>query len=127
MEKHVLILLSNTDSIFATVCKKRFSKAMGWDAVITSSEKEAQALIEKKEPQLVLTDIVLKEGTGFELLEAIRSSKNKRLSTIPILVLTDLSQAADKEKAFSLGATEYLLKSDISLTEVMKKIEGLLS
>lgn len=61
--------------------------------------------------EIVFTDLVMPEMDGFELLEKIRTSKSEAISSLPVIVATgaDNPEVA-KQKAFSLGATDFITK-----------------
>jgi CheY-like chemotaxis protein len=59
---------------------------------------------------------------GFVVLEQIRS--NAAYQDIPIIVASNLGQKEDIEKAKALGANDYIIKSDLSLDELVTKING---
>ena len=61
--------------------------------------------------QVVFTDLVMPIMDGFELLEIIRTNKNKAISDLPVIVVTgaDNPEVA-KQKAFALGATDFITK-----------------
>jgi CheY-like chemotaxis protein len=61
--------------------------------------------------------------SGFEVLKAI--SVDPRINTIPILMLTNLAQESDMEKAKQLGAREYLVKVKNSVDAIVAKIKAL--
>ncbi len=72
-------------------------------------------------PDLILLDLVLPQKNGFEVLSELKSDeKTKR---VPVLVLTNLENANDVEKAISLGATGYLVKSNYDLDDIVAKIK----
>ncbi|MCF6276867.1 MAG: response regulator [Candidatus Magasanikbacteria bacterium] len=123
--KKKLILLSDLDPILTRFYKFKFEKLKNWKSIIAKSYPKALKQIEKEKPQIVISDIILKQGNGFKLIKKIRKSKNKKISKIPIIILTDLSQLSDSKKAKKLGATEYLIKNEVSLNDVIKKIEDL--
>jgi DNA-binding response OmpR family regulator len=71
-----------------------------------------------------LLDLMLPKKDGFWVLAEV--NKMKELSKIPILVLSNLGQETDKQRAISLGATDYLIKADLSIKEVIEKIKSYL-
>ena len=73
----------------------------------------------KENPDLILLDIILPKMDGFEVLKKLKE-KN---SQIPIIILTNLSDIDDIQKALDLGATTYLVKADFHLDDVLKKIK----
>jgi len=75
----------------------------------------------EEKPDLILLDIILPKMDGFEVLKKLKEDEN--VSEIPIIILTNLSDASDIQKTLDLGATTYLVKADFHLKDVLKKIE----
>ncbi len=86
--------------------------------------KEGLELAEKEKPDLIILDLVLPKMDGFEVLEHLKESGLSKET--PVIVLTNLEQLKKIEKALELGATTYLVKSDYSLKEIVKKIKQIL-
>lgn len=122
MNKKVLILLSDTDPFLLNVYKHKFAKQAGWETVITNTPEELLKTVKKEQPDLIVTDVILKNGSAHEVIEEIKNPKNKKLSSIPIIILTDLKQDEDVKKFKELGANEYLIKSETSFNDVIKKV-----
>lgn len=118
------LLLSDLDMVFAHVSKIKFAAA-GFETKITDSYKQALALIKKMKPDIVMTDILLKDGDGFSLISEIRKQKGE-MGKVNIVVLTELMQKEDRERALRAGADEYMVKSEISLNKVIEEIGTLL-
>jgi len=78
-------------------------------------------MAKKDKPDLILLDIVLPKKDGFEVLKELK--ENEITKDIPVIVLTNLENDADVEKAISLGATTYLVKANYELEEVERKIK----
>lgn len=76
-------------------------------------------------PDLVLLDIVLPKKDGFDVIKALRA--DAAFKQTPILLLTNLESATDIERALRLGATNYLIKSDYNLAEIVDKVKIFLS
>ncbi|OGF51919.1 hypothetical protein A3I27_01025 [Candidatus Giovannonibacteria bacterium RIFCSPLOWO2_02_FULL_43_11b] len=75
-------------------------------------------------PDLILLDLILPRIDGFEVLERIK--KNEKLSDLPVLILSNLGQKADVQRAMSMGAQEFLIKSNFTLGEIVEKIKTIL-
>ena len=75
---------------------------------------------EKIRPDLILLDIVMPYMDGLEVLRKVKNDEG--LKTIPIILLTNLSQKEEVEEGLSLGANDYLIKSHFTPSEVMEKI-----
>lgn len=126
-EKQVVILLSDADPVLSRVYKNKFSKTEGWNVHITNDHIEALHIVEKEKPKVVITDIILGSGDGYALLVGIRNSPDRHVAKTPVIILTQLAQKEDKEKAKTLGATKYFIKSEISLSDVIQEIKKLVS
>ncbi len=86
-------------------------------------EKGLEA-IEQEKPNVVILDLLLPGIDGFEILR--RTKKNPATKNIPIIVITNLGDKESFEKGKKLGADDYLVKTDYSLEEVIKKLNNLI-
>lgn len=99
--------------------------------VIADSLKRARAEISTQPYDLFLLDIVLNDGTGFDLLDGLRSQPQHQLT--PVIFLTVREDLESKLKGFSLGADDYVIKPadplelrariDAKLTKMMQMRE----
>ena len=80
----------------------------GYRVLHTGDREKGLRLVRKNRVSLVLLDLRLPEGDGWEVLEQLKS--DPELSAIPIIVFTAVSEVAQKEKALSMGAAAYLVK-----------------
>ncbi|MFH0930239.1 MAG: response regulator [Candidatus Moraniibacteriota bacterium] len=71
-------------------------------------------------PDLILLDIVLPKKDGYEVLDAIKKSPQK---DVPVLILTNLEEIDNVQRALDLGATTFMVKSDFSLKDIVEKIK----
>lgn len=78
-------------------------------------------LAKRLKPDLILLDLILPKLNGFEVLEKLKEDPETK--KIPVVVLTNLEEVEDVEKAIELGATTYLVKESYSLEEVVEKIK----
>ncbi|RJQ13902.1 response regulator, partial [Candidatus Parcubacteria bacterium] len=73
---------------------------------------------------LILLDLILPKKDGFEVLKELKSDEHTK--AVPVIVLTNLEQSADVEKAIAFGATTYLVKANYSLDELLQKIKSVI-
>lgn len=117
-----LILLVEDDALLAKITKEVF-EAHGYRVLVASSGADALDLIEKKHPDLVLSEVLLPKMDGFTLLQSIQKSKYPET---PVVLLTSLGQVHDIERGRAVGAVEYIIKSHTSLDDVVRRVEKIL-
>mgnify|MGYP001613412140 CR=1 FL=1 len=100
-------------------------KQEGIETINAADGEEGLKKIISDKPDVVLLDLMLPGKDGFWVLEEL--SKKPQLKNIPVIVLSNLGQKTDQERAMKLGAKDYLVKADTSIKEVVDKIKGFLS
>ena len=96
----------------------------GYEVISSLDGLKGLELAKKETPDLILLDIILPKMDGFEVLKRIK--EDDKISEIPVIILTNLSDINDIQKALDLGATTYLVKADFHLEDVLKKIKKVL-
>jgi DNA-binding response OmpR family regulator len=116
------VLIIEDDEFLRSLAAKRLGQE-NYTVVAAPSGDEGLKMAESEKPDLILLDLLLPGGLGgFEVLEQIRA-KDK---TLPIVVFSNLGERADIEKAQKLGATDFLVKANFTLDDVIGKVGGLL-
>jgi len=77
--------------------------------------------IKEEKPGLVLLDLILPGIDGFEVLTKMREDPS--LSSIPVIILSNLGQKEDVERGLKLGAADYLIKAHFTPGEIIDKIK----
>lgn len=112
------ILIAEDDGLLQKVMRTKFEKA-GYRVSIAGDGEEALAKMRAEKPALVLLDIRMPKKNGFEVLK--EAKRDPAIADIPVLILSNLSQDPDIEKGLELGAADYIVKSDLSISDVVKK------
>lgn len=81
-------------------------ESMGYEAVTFLSAKEAMGAVERILPHLILLDVLMPDLDGFQFCRLIK--KNVKTKEIPVIFISALGEAADKEKGFQAGAVDYI-------------------
>ncbi len=93
----------------------------GYEVATATDVSSALAELAVARPDLVILDVMLPDGNGYDLLRRIREHD----STTPVLVLTALSDEAHKLRGFRLGADDYVTKP-FGVLELLARVEALL-
>lgn len=109
MDKQRTILLIE-DSPSQARCLQLVLQRAGYDVQIAGDGVQGWCQVCCKHPDLILLDINLPSIDGFGLLYLIRHYY--MTATIPVVMLTVMNEASDREYAFELGANDYLCKHD---------------
>jgi len=115
--KHKKILIIEDEKPIARALELKLTYE-GFETTVTFDGESALKKLEKETFDLILCDLVMPKVDGFKVLEAI---KNKKVAT-PVMVLTNLGQQDDEERARSLGAKEFFIKADTPITDIVKRI-----
>ena len=105
-EKVILVVDDNMSNL-TTVKAVLFEQ--GYRNILTaSSGVEAISIVEEKNPNIVILDIMMPDMDGFEVCAKLKASKET--SDIPIIILSARTSAKDMQKGFNLGAVNYIEK-----------------
>lgn len=88
------------------------------------SEESFRAIKERK-PQIILLDLILPGIDGYGILARLK--KDNETKDVPVIVLSNLGQDEDIERAVSAGAADYLIKSNFTPGEIVQKVREVLS
>ena len=95
----------------------------GFEVTTAEDAEQAQALISRQVPDLILLDISLPGMSGFDLLEQLRADEATR--SLPVVMLTAHGREVEKEKGMALGASDYITKP-FSTRELVSRVQALL-
>lgn len=119
--KKILIVEDNFETI--DILKKKLSDK-GYKVILSTNGKEAIEAAKITNPDLFVLDIMLSgDYTGIDVLKWIK--KSEALSHKPVIILSNLD--SEKEEVFKLRASEYLVKSNVTLGDIVKAAEKYLS
>lgn len=95
----------------------------GFEPKVAHNGEDGVTMITNEKFDLVVLDIVMPKLDGFKFLEVL----NEKKITTPVIVLSNLSQQEDENRARELGAQEFLVKSDTPIMKVVEHIEKILN
>lgn len=121
--KQAKILVIEDDFFLIKVFQTKLTNE-GFQVEIAADGVLAMETLARFTPDLILLDLVMPRKDGFEVLEDL--SHDKKLAAIPVIVLTNLGQDSDMERVKKYGVVDYLVKSDISIDDVVVKVKNAL-
>jgi len=113
------ILFVEDEKIFIDIYKEVFSQA-GYEMISAIDHKEGLKLTKERRPDLIILDILI-AGNGISFLEEWK--KDPEISSIPVVAFSNYDDPKTKEEAFKYGVKAYLLKSDFTPQQFVKKIK----
>lgn len=93
----------------------------GYEVILADDGEEGLEKAKISDPDLIILDMIMPKKNGFEVLMELQ--EDEKTKNIPVIILSNLGQKDDVKKGLDLGAVDYLVKDDITLTTIMEKIE----
>ncbi len=121
----IRVVLVEDDTFLREICSKKLTKE-GYSVYEAVDGQQALDGIINIKPDIVLLDIILPAIDGFQILSQIRAHKDKTVSKVPIIMLSNLGQEDDIAKAMEGGANDYLVKAHFTTEEIIGKIKDIL-
>lgn len=112
------VLIVEDDVNLANIYREKLTKG-GHQAKVVS-DVDAVKEISTGKPDLVLLDILMPHVSGLDILKKVRSESS--LTSIPILLLTNVAEDTTIAKGLELGAYGYLLKSETTPEQVLSRV-----
>jgi len=114
------ILMIEDDIFLRKIYRDKLTKA-GFEFMEATNGEEGIDKVLFAKPDLILLDLMLPKKNGFDVLFEIQ--RNPSTKTIPVIILSNLGQESDINRGLSMGAKAYLIKSEVSLAEVVDKVK----
>lgn len=119
MEVKKRILLVEDDESLAAVYRSRLEME-GFDVNEVHNGEDALSSAVDYKPDLILLDAMMPKISGFDVLDILKNTPETM--NVRIIMLTALSQQKDKDRAESLGADDYLVKSQVVIGDVIDRV-----
>lgn len=119
----IKILLAEDDLQLVDMYRRKF-ELEGFDVQFAEDGQMALDILEKWKPDVALLDIMMPKVNGLDVLKYIKEKKG--YEDILTVMLTNLGNEATAEEIYKLGATEYIVKADMTPLEVSEKVKELI-
>ena len=114
------ILLVDDEKEILELNKEMLERRGGYSVSLALNLAEAKRIIEESEPDIILLDVMLPDGTGLDFYVKLKQTKD-----IPVLFLTGRTGQQDKNEGLGLGADDYITKP-YDNDELLMRIEAVL-
>ncbi len=92
----------------------------GFDVASAIDAEASFAIIAQRIPDIILCDLILPGIDGYEILARIKA--DPKTANVPVVVLSNLGQKEDIDKAMALGAKDFMVKANFTLDEIVTKM-----
>ena len=114
------VLLVEDDTSLSSVYRARL-ELEGFDVREVHDGEDALTATLEYKPDIILLDAMMPKINGFDVLDILRNTSET--TNVRVIMLTALSQAKDKERAESLGVDEYMVKSQVVISDVVARVK----
>lgn len=99
-------------------------QAEGFELSVASNGEEALAIAVKERPDLIILDVMMPRISGFDVLDILRTTPE--IAHTKVIMMTALGSSEDRERGEKLGVDKYLVKSQVTLEDVVATIKKVL-
>jgi len=117
------VLIVDDESFIINLLKNGLTEN-GFDVITAVNGFEGLIAVEEKNPDVVITDIMMPRLTGLEFLKALKN--NPATSKVPVFLISAMDQADMVQQGLDLGATDYITKP-FKINEIIGKLRHHLS
>lgn len=104
----VAVLLVDDQALIGEAVRRMLLPEAGWRYRYVADPRQAIAVAKEFQPTVILSDLVMPQMDGLELVRRLRADPDT--AKIPLIVLSSKEEPATKAEAFRLGANDYLVK-----------------
>jgi two-component system, OmpR family, response regulator RegX3 len=116
--RRTILLVEDEESITTPLVEALHRE--GFATAVSATAGESLALADRVKPDLVLLDVMLPDGSGFDVCRELRAR-----SRVPIIMLTARGEEADRVAGLELGADDYVVKP-FSARELVARVRAVL-
>lgn len=116
------VLIIDDDSTLREMYEE-YLKASGFTVVTAQDGQEGLDQAKLSKPSAVLLDLMMPKMNGIEVLRRLKA--DDELKDIPVIVFTALIQDLEKQESFAAGASDYVVKTEVTPKSILQKIQQL--
>ncbi|MFC1655577.1 response regulator [Patescibacteria group bacterium] len=116
----ITVLVIEDDEQLQFAYKAGF-EAFGLNVLQAFNAKQTMEILKVSKPNVILMDVLMPEINGKELLAKLK--KMPKVKSIPVLITSNSVKEEDIKETKALGADEYIVKSNISIEDLINKVK----
>ncbi len=117
------VLLIEDDKYLVKIYSNKLTIS-GFEVDLAINADEGLRKVMAKRPDIILLDLILPGKDGFEFLADLKKIQ-ENTPRIPVVILSNLGQEVDRERTKQLGAADYMIKSNVSLEDIVATVKRL--
>lgn len=122
-DKKPVVLYVEDEKLLAEMYQFKFNHE-GFDCYIAEDGNQGLKMAKEIHPDIILSDILMPQEDGISMLTKLRS--DEAMKDIPVILLTNLSDQNNVDKAIELGAHSFLVKSQTTPAKVIELVTKIL-
>jgi two-component system chemotaxis sensor kinase CheA len=112
------------DALTVRELQRSILERVGYRVRTASDGEVGLAIAREIQPDLIITDLQMPRMDGIAMTTAIRHDEG--LAAVPVIIVTSLGSAADRQRGLDAGADRYIIKSAFDQAALLSAVEGLL-
>ena len=117
------VVLIEDEAVLRQLVERELT-AVGHRVLSAADGQKGWDILSREVPDVILLDLMMPNMNGYEVLENLKN--DERLHHVPCVVISNSGQVADLNRAFELGASDVLIKTDFDAKQLVEKIDQLL-
>lgn len=118
-------LLLVEDDRFLRKAAEVMLRRHGFEVLTAQDGEEGLAVARAERPALILLDLIMPKMQGFQVIEHLKQDPGT--ADIPVIVMSNLGQESDVQRAMEAGALAYVVKSNVALNDLADRVRGVLA
>lgn len=118
-QKRTSVLFVEDDPVLIKMYQTKLVNE-GFRVVFAENGIDGLAALESEDVDIIILDIMMPQLSGVDMLSRLR--KTPKGKNIPVIILTNLTVEEEHKKAIELGVVDYIIKSNLTPTELVERI-----
>jgi DNA-binding response OmpR family regulator len=123
LPEKITVLIVEDDTFMSSLLERKF-KEESFHIFLAANAEKAREIIKSNRIAVILLDIVLPGMDGLSFLKELKATPDFR--DIPVIITSNLGQPEGIERCLTEGASDYIIKAQVSTSEIVQKVRDIL-